>query len=64
MFANIRFFAALYLVLGLQVLALRITSPGRDAQWKKGNRETVSWEVSLPAQLRQAATAILTRARC
>lgn len=45
MFANFPFFAALCLVLGLQALALRITSPGRDAQWKKGNRETVSWEV-------------------
>lgn len=46
MLTNFRFFAALCLVLGLQALALRLTSPGRDAQWKTGNRETVSWEVS------------------
>lgn len=46
MLTNFRFFAALCLFLGLQALAFRITSPARDAQWKTGNRETVSWEVS------------------
>ncbi|EKC97613.1 hypothetical protein A1Q2_08072 [Trichosporon asahii var. asahii CBS 8904] len=44
MLTNFRFFAALCLFLGLQALAFRITSPARDAQWKTGNRETVSWE--------------------
>lgn len=26
-------------------LALTLTSPGRDAQWRKGARETIAWTV-------------------